>query len=100
MKRFDVYSTRRVRESEGLLVLQGQRFLDLDTVVIAPLFRADRFRPVEEINPIVELNGVSLILKLEGLTSVPSGLLTRCSGNLSDFAYNIQNALDRLFGGY
>jgi toxin CcdB len=105
MARFDVYqNTGPLATSTPYLLDVQCALLDgLDTRVVIPLRRADKFPAVnlaKDLTPVFDIEGVSCILETPKLAAVPTRLLKTYVTSLSDQQSLISNSLDRLFNGY
>ncbi len=96
MARLDVRRLKQVRGVTFALELQSELLVDIDTVVVAPLVPADALPPIAEVNPIVDVRGQQLAVRLEQLISLPRARLGDVAGNLLADEYRIMRALDRL----
>jgi toxin CcdB len=105
MARFDVYqNTGPLATSTPYLLDVQCALLDgLDTRVVIPLRRADKFPAVnlaKDLTPVFDIEGVSCILETPKLAAVPTRLLKTYVTSLSDQQSLISNSLDRFFHGY
>ena len=100
MRRFEVYAFHDPGGAEAVVVLQGEHYQDLSTVVVVPLFPVEATKPLSVINPILHVAGKDMILKTDILGPLPRQLLTGRIDDLSAEAFAIQNAIDRLFSDY
>jgi len=105
MARFDVYqNTGPLATSTPYLLDVQCALLDgLDTRVVIPLRRADKFPAVnlaKDLTPVFDIEGVSCILETPKLAAVPTRLLKTYVTSLSDHQSLISSSLDRLFHGY
>ena len=105
MARFDVYrnSGPFASTTPYLLDIQSQLLDGLDTRVVIPLRRLDKFPDVnlaKDLTPIFDIEGVTCILETPKLAAVPTRLLKSLVTSLSGQQSEISNALDRLFHGY
>ena len=103
MARFDLYRNpvrAEAKEIPFLLDVQSD-FLDLlETRMIVPLRRADRFRhTMENLNPVVMHENQELVVDTASMASVPRSALKRAVGNIAAMRIDIENALDFLFTG-
>lgn len=96
MARLDVRRLKQVRGLSLALEMQAELLTDIDTVIIAPLMPVRRLPPIEEINPVFEIGGEKLALRLEQLISIPRSRLGDTVTNLVEHEYRIMRALDRL----
>ena len=105
MARFDVYrnSGPLASTTPYLLDVQSQLLDGLDTRVVIPLRRVDKFPAVnlaKDLTPIFEIEGIACILETPKLAAVPTRLLKSHVTSLNGRQSDITNALDRLFHGY
>ncbi len=105
MARFDVYrnSGGKVEEVPFLLDVQSDVLSALDTRVVVPLRRRDRF-PAEKVPsnlmPSVSVEGVEFLLEVPKLAAVPTRVLKQPLTSLQDQQFTITAALDFLFKGF
>ena len=98
-RQFEVYanpSARSANFAPFVLVLQSH-YIELKSVVVAPLV-TDKLPT--SIDIAVGIQGVTYVLALTELASIPASLLRRRVGDLTDREYDIRRALDRLFTGF
>lgn len=103
MDRFDVHKTRREQQALApyLVLLSTPQLLSLGTVVVAPLLPLSVVgKPVNLLQPVVELDGKPYVLVVNDLLSLPRKLLGPRSGSLNYHRVAIVSALDFLFQGY
>ena len=102
MRQFDVYRNPQPRTATAapyLVVLSSHLLPNVGLVVVAPLLR-DRRRPMQELEPTIEVDGESLVLGLTDLFSVEPRELKGAVANLLDAEDTIRRAIDRLFTGF
>ena len=105
MPRFDVYrnSGAQAAVTPYLLDVQSDLLQGLETRVVVPLRRCDRFPAVSlpaNLTPTFEIEGVECLLETPKLAAVPLRLLTRKVTSLTASRFEITAALDFLFQGY
>lgn len=100
MKQFDVFSVNDPGGVVAVVVIQGDFYLDLPSVLVIPLIRSDSPLVIGEINPLFELAGRTLALKPEQTTGISPQRLGRRIGSLAEQGLLVSNALDRLLAGY
>ena len=100
MKRCDVFAVNDPKGVRAVLVVQGDFYLNLESVVVVPLYDAERVEVFPHINLRLEVNNETYILKTEEMTAAPRAALHSPIANLEDQAFEIQNAVDRLLSGY
>ncbi|MDP2830310.1 MAG: CcdB family protein [Sulfuricellaceae bacterium] len=105
MARFEVLrnSGYHVDDVPYLLDVQSDLLHGLDTRVVVPLRRRDRF-PVSQIpqrlTPVFEIEGVACLLETPKLAAVPVRLLKQSVQSLVSEQAAITGALDFLFLGF
>lgn len=103
MARFDLYRNpvrSQVKEIPFLLDVQSEFLELLETRMIVPMRRADRFRKtIEHLNPVFEHDGHKLVLDTASMASVPRAELKQLVGNIRSQRLDIENALEFLFTG-
>lgn len=105
MARFDVYrnSGGKVEEVPFLLDVQSDVLSALDTRVVVPLRRRDRFPAAKvpaNLMPSVSVEGVDCLLEVPKLAAVPTRILKQPLTSLHDQQFVITAALDFLFQGF
>lgn len=105
MPRFDVYrnSGEHAESTPYLLDAQSDLLQGLETRVVIPLRRRDRFPTVSlpaNLTPIFEIEGVECLLETPKLASVPLRLLKTPVASLASKQFEITAALDFLFQGF
>ena len=103
MKQYDVCSTSGPGIAGGarlVLVLQHRLLSDLDTVVVAPLFRASELDAVRQLRPTVSIEAGDYVIAIDRMASLPRRLLGKAVANLSPMDYEIRKALDLIFSGF
>lgn len=104
MARYNVYRNPS-KASAGripfLLDLQSDLLSYLNTRVVAPLVKARAFgAPAKRLNPVMTVNGVTVVLSPAQIAAVPTRALGAPVANLADRSGEIIAALDLLFTGY
>lgn len=103
MPRYDVYRNPRTQSAKQvpyLLDVQSDFLDDIDTRVIVPLRAAAGIpHPVTRLNPVLQVEGVAVVMDTPQLVGYPRVALKRPVANLGASAFDIQNALDFLFTG-
>lgn len=105
MARFDVFANPGQHAATTPYVLEVQSDLldGLDTTVVIPLRRLDALGgvvPPERLMPVVDVEGVALVLETPKMAAVPRRVLRRPVANLAARQDSITAALDFLFHGF
>lgn len=106
MARFDVYRNpepTRAADVPYLLDVQCDLLSALDSRVVVPLRRVDRFSAVGlpgNLAPVVEVEGVACFLETPKLAAVPVRILKAPVISLATNGAAITGALDFLFQGF
>ena len=105
MARFEVYrnSGAHAVEVPYLLDVQSDLLHGLETRVVVPLRRRDRFPAVpipERLMPVFEVEGTACLMETPKLAAVPLRLLKTPVVSLAEGQARITGALDFLFQGY
>lgn len=105
MARFDVYPNTGTHAADVpyLLDVQSDLLQGLETRVVVPLRRRDRFPATtipERLSPIFEVAGIPCLLETPKLAAVPLKLLSKPVASLTQQQQTITGALDFLFHGY
>ena len=99
MSQFDVYTG--VGRSNRLVVdLQSGFPGPLATRIVAPLFERSEAPFLNELTPLVRLDGRDLVVMIPLLASIPVRELQRPAGSLAADQDPIKRALDMLFVGF
>ncbi|CAG0967898.1 Toxin CcdB [Gammaproteobacteria bacterium] len=86
-----------------LLDVQSDLLYGLETRVVVPLRRRDRFpaeRLPDRLTPVFDIEGTACLMETPKLATVPLRLLKNPVVSLADSQTVITNALDFLFQGY
>ncbi|WP_041363955.1 CcdB family protein [Methylomonas methanica] len=105
MARFDVYRNSGVRSNDVpyLLDVQADILSAMDTRVVVPLRRRDRFSEVRlpgNLVPILSVEGVECLMETPKLAAVPVRVLKAPVASLESQRLEIGAALDFLFQGF
>ena len=105
MARFDVFrnSGAHADDVPYLLDVQSDLLNGLDTCVVIPLRRCDRFsvsRIPQRLTPVFNIEGVACMLETPKLAAVPQRILKQSVCTLADEKMAITGALDFLFQGF
>ena len=104
MARYDVYNNPDKAERALVpyfLDVQNDYLKSLHSRVVVPLWEANALKvALENINPVLSVNGHSVVMDTPALGSVPSSALTISVANVCGQQLAIQDALDALFGAY
>jgi len=103
--RFEVFRNSGAQASDVpfLLDVQSDLLQGLETRVVVPLRRSDRFPVVRiphRLMPVFEIEGIACLLETPKLAAVPLRLLKQPVLSLSDKQSVITGALDFLFQGF
>ena len=103
MSQFDIYPNPNPETRQAipyLLDVQADMLGVLATRVVIPLYHAAAMpRPARHLNPVVEIDGKSMVLSTAELAGVPVSMLGDAVGNLADYRDDIIAALDFVFTG-
>lgn len=102
MARFDVYPNTGPHATDVpyLLDVQSDLLQGLETRVVVPLRRRDRFPATRILSPVFEIAGVVCLMETPKLAAVPLKLLISPVISLAPQQQAITGALDFLFHGY
>lgn len=105
MPRFDVYrnNSEYAEATPYLLDVQNDLLQGLETRVVVPLRRRDRFAAASlpaNLMPTFEIEGVECLLETPKLAAVPLRLLKIPVTSLASRQFEITAALDFLFQGF
>lgn len=105
MARFDVYcNTGRHQASTPYLIdVQSNHLAPLNTRVVIPLRRVDRYPAValpQDLIPVVDIEGIPCLLDVPQLAAIPASELREKVTSLAHQQAAVLDALDRLFGAF
>ncbi len=106
MARFDIYPNpghNKKSDVPYLLDVQSDLLSALDSRVVVPLRRVDRFDKVtlpKSLAPVFEIDGLSCFMETAKLAAVPAKILQLPVTSLANQHVAITTALDFLFQGY
>ena len=90
MARFDVRRLRGARNRVALVVeIQSDYMREIPTVLVAPLVNVKHLEPYDVINPIVDVGGERMAIRLEQLAGAPATAL-------GDFVASVLHAEDKI----
>jgi len=104
MARYDVYANPFADERSHtpyVLDVQNDQLGPIGSRVVIPL-RAPRgfATPARDLNPVLEIDGRSVVLDTASIASVPVALLKRAVAHADGHRAEVAAALDTLFGAY
>lgn len=106
MSRFDIYpNPGQTKKSDVpyLLDVQCDLLGELDSRVVVPLRRVDRFDKValpKSLAPVFEIEGLMCFMETPKLAAVPAKILKSPVASLSNHHTMVTSALDFLFQGF
>lgn len=106
MARFDIYpnpDAARAADVPYLLDVQCDLLAALDSRVVVPLRRIDRFASVglpKNLAPVFEIEGVACFMETPKLAAVPGRILRMPVASLAQSSAAIVGAMDFLFQGF
>jgi len=105
MSRFDVYRNSGAKSTEVpyLLDVQSDVLDVLDTRVVVPLRRRDRFPSISlpaNLMPTISVEGIECIMETPKLAAIPTRILKDRVMSLESQRFKIGAALDFLFQGF
>ena len=81
-------------------VIQSHYLAGMDTVIVAPLLRADMAATNSQVTVPVSVDDENYALDLALMANIETRHLGAVVGNLLDHEFDIRRALDRLFTGF
>ncbi len=105
MAQFDVYTNGSfgAEATPFFLDIQSDLLADLDTRLVIPLRRRDRF-PVKvlpnRLTPVLTIRGIECVLETPKMAAVPARMLQSVQVRLTDRRAEITGAIDFLVQGY
>lgn len=106
MARFDIYpNPGQTKKSDVpyLLDVQCDLLSNLDTRIVVPMRRVDRFPTValpQNLLPVFDIEGLACIMETPKLAAVPTKILKSPVASLSNHHDAVTTALDFLFQGF
>jgi toxin CcdB len=105
MSRFDIFANPGKNRGNIPFVIdvQSNVISGLATRVVVPLRPLSAFAsmtPPPELFPIIDVNGEDHVMDTPQLAAIPSSELKSNVGSARSHQFEIQSALDRLFGAY
>ncbi|HEY1753135.1 MAG TPA: CcdB family protein [Caulobacteraceae bacterium] len=102
MKQFEVYAnpSARDRDIAPYVVVLQSHFLDLPTVVVAPLLRGESAERLVYLSIDVTISGDGFVVSLHELATVTLRSLRRRVADLTEQQDAIVRGLGRLFSGF
>jgi len=104
MARYDVYANPFADERSHtpyVLDIQNDHLGPIGSRVVIPLRTPRGFgTPARDLNPLLEVDGKSVVLDTASLASVAAALLKRPVSRVDRFRGDIGSALDTLFGSF
>ncbi|WGS87008.1 CcdB family protein [Methylomonas sp. UP202] len=102
MARFEVYGNNSDKSADApfFLDVQSDVLNGLDSRIVVPLRRRDRFRAISlpaNLMPVLDIDGVEYVLEMPELAAVPVRILTEPVTSLEALRFEIRAALDFLF---
>lgn len=100
MRQFDIYPnpSRETRAYAPYVVVLQSHFVELETIVIAPL--VSDARVLDPIDFAIAFNGENFVLAISELSAITRTRLKRRLGSISEHEDDIRRALERLFTGF
>ncbi|NRG19205.1 CcdB family protein [Rhizobiales bacterium] len=102
MMQFDVFPNPdpgRTDDRPYIVVLQHNHLIDLSSVVVAPLVKAESVLPLAGLMPTVVVDGARFHAVVPDLGAISKRHLKGAVANVSTFRDDLIKALDRLFTG-
>jgi hypothetical protein len=96
MARFDIRRLRVKARARFVVEIQSDYMRDIPTVLVAPVVSVKDLSPYALINPIVDVDGQKMALRLEQLAGVPAAALGQVVGSAADAEDSINVAINRL----
>jgi hypothetical protein len=96
MARFDIRRLKTKGRINLVVEIQSDYMRDLPTVVVAPIVRVRDLKAYDLINPVIEVGGESMAIRMEQMAGVPATLLGDKIGSASGVEAKISVALQRL----
>jgi toxin CcdB len=100
LKRLDVYKPKPSVSPTPFCIVQSEHIYNLPTIVAVPLLNVCSFRAHPKLNPIISINGKDYLFAANEIGAVSKNDCVEYLGNLSDYQYEILNAIDFIFQGF
>lgn len=97
MARLDIRKLKSAKTHVTLIVeLQSNYMRDIPTILVAPLVSTKRRKPYDVINPVIEIDGEQMAIRLEEMVGIPATSVGDKVGSASDAEDSIGIAINRL----
>jgi toxin CcdB len=96
MARLDVRRLRSKGRISLVVEIQSDYMRDLPTMLVAPVIAVSELKPYGLINPIVQINGKQMAVRLEQMAGVPVASLGDIVASLAGVEDELSVALHRL----
>lgn len=96
MARLDVRRLKSKGPISLVLEIQSDLMRDLPTVLVAPLIETKALKPFSLINPLVEVGGRQMAVRLEQMVGAPAARLGEPVVSLRGIEHEVSVALGRL----
>ena len=103
IRQHDVFRSPATTQRGGrrfIVVLSSHYLIGVDPVIVAPLAPPSLFGSNVRLSPLVRFQDVDFVLLVPLMTNVSARRLVTREGDLSDFADEIDRAVNRLFTGF
>ena len=99
MALYDVHQISKMEGFSHVIVLQSDFYDFLEGRLALPLFDDEAFQIDPVVNPLIEFDGQTFVLKAEFLGPFSKHRIGRKLGTVEDRHYEITRAIDRLMSG-
>ena len=96
MARFDVRQLKTRNRANLVIEIQSDYMREIPTVLVAPVVPVKELKPYDLINPIIEIRGEKMALRLEQMAGVPAAGLGTLVASAVDAEDKIAVALNKL----
>jgi mRNA-degrading endonuclease toxin of MazEF toxin-antitoxin module len=103
VKRFDICraSGLGVAGKDRLVViLQHEHFVDLDSVVVVPLYGTRELPALQRLRPEIKVDRRQFVAAVDRLAALPKQQLSQAIANAESIRFELLRAVDRLFSGF
>jgi mRNA-degrading endonuclease toxin of MazEF toxin-antitoxin module len=103
MKRFDVCRASGfgiAGKGRLVVILQHEHFVDLDSVIVVPLYGARELPALINVRPEIKVDRQKLVAAVDRLASLPKQQLGPALTNAESVRFELLRAVDRLFSGF
>jgi mRNA-degrading endonuclease toxin of MazEF toxin-antitoxin module len=103
MKRFDVCRASGfgiAGKGRLVIILQHEHFVDLDSVIVVPLYGTRELPVVQNVRPEIKVDRQKYVAAVDRLASLPKKQLGPAVANAESIRFELLRAIDKLISGF